>query len=217
MYSKALSYSSLSLWAKCPAAWEWRYIKGNYGAPGKAADRGTQLHDVLETFFKHEGAVLPVKDTIWSPWRPLLEGLKEFRPVAEGEVAVNDKWERVGWKDPTAMYRGKLDLGLHLPRKGFILDWKTGNIYDDHEQQGKDYVALSPEADSYTVLFCYLDHPTIIHRWDYTAEDRLALQQSVSERVLEVRSAEHYPFNPHSGHCRYCDRSKRKGGDCKHG
>lgn len=215
MYNKPLSYSSLSLWKRCPAAWEWKYIMGNYGSSGAAADRGTALHDTLETYYKHPGAVLPVKENIWAPWRPLLEPLKEFRPVAEGEVAVNDKWERVGWKDPTAMYRGKLDLGLETPNKIFIFDWKSGKIYDDHAQQGKDYVALSPLASEYTVLFAYLDQPRVIHRWTYTAEDRVALQQDVSERVLEVRSAEHYPFN-RGPHCRYCDRSRSRGGDCKY-
>jgi hypothetical protein len=215
-YSKPLSYSSLSLWKKCPAQWEWKYILGHFDPPGRAADRGTELHDTIETFYTYPESSLPQRDPFWRPWAPLLQGLRPHAPVAEGEVAVNDQWAPVSYKDPSAMYRGKLDLSLNAGKTRFILDWKSGRIYDEHHQQGKDYVALSPDGfDNYVVYFVYLDQPTIIHRWEYSAEDRVALQQDVTERVLEVRSAKHYPFNK-GDHCRWCSRSKNKGGNCPH-
>lgn len=214
MYNKALSYSSVSLFKKCPAQWEWKYILGHWDAPGKSAQRGTDLHDILETFYKHPHTTLPAKQSEFRPWKSFLEQLREYGPVPEGEVAVKSNWSPCDYKDPEAYYRGKVDLKLPAGDHLFILDWKTGNMYDDHWMQGAHYSALSPGHDKYTVLFAYLDHPTVIHRWEYNGEDVEALRAEATELIEEVRTATHYPFNK-GPHCRWCPRSRSKGGDCK--
>lgn len=214
-YEKPLSYSSISKYKKCPAMWEWSYILGHWEPSGKAADRGTMLHDTLETFFTFPQTVLPPKEGIWKPWGPLLHGLREYSPVAEGDIAVDRNWSPVEYKSREAYYRGKVDLKLAARDHLFIIDWKSGKVYDDHWNQGADYVAMSPGFEKYTVFFVYLDSPTLIHRWHYDKEDAVAFQENATEIIEEVRSAEHYPFNK-GPHCRYCPRSKNKGGDCKY-
>jgi hypothetical protein len=216
MYEKALSYSSVSKFKTCPAQWEWSYILGHWEKSGPAAQRGTELHDTLETYYRHPQSSLPHKEAIWKPWLPLLTGLREHSPTAEGEVAVNKYWEPCDYKSKEAYYRGKVDLNLHARNHLFLFDWKSGKAYDEHWQQGAHYAALSPGYDFYTVFFVYLDQPTLIKRWEYTKDEVADIREDAVELIEEVRSATHYPFNK-GPHCRWCPRSKNKGGDCRYG
>lgn len=50
------SYSKLSLYKKCPAAFKFRYIDKKYSTPGPAAQRGTEIHSKIENFIKWHGS-----------------------------------------------------------------------------------------------------------------------------------------------------------------
>ena len=213
MYDAPISYSGKSLFKECPKRWEDNYIRGNRPPSGKAAERGTKLHDELETFFK--GTPYPRDNTVLAPWRRFMEALTIYLPTAEGELAVTADWKPCSFDDPKAFYRGKADLFFNLGGILHILDWKSGRKYDTHEDQGKSYVAMSPEHDSYRTGFVYLDHPLEVLEFEYTQTER---EDHIAELIKEVngiRTATEYPATPSDKACQWCPLSWRKGGECK--
>lgn len=211
-YDKPLSYSGMSLYKKCPKLWHDCYILGNRTSAGPAAERGTILHTKLEDYFNGKGPY-PSADKCLKPWQKYMEDLKAKGLRAEGEVAVNRKWERVAYDDPKAWFRGKMD-GDHDAN---IYDWKSGKIYDNHKDQGEAYAALSspdhPECD-FNVRFVYLDIPLHVAEWDVS----IAMVREIKERtdsdiqVIRLDSTWH----PTPGdNCKWCQLSWRRGGKCE--
>lgn len=212
MYSKPVSPSSLKLWKECPFKWADCYINGNRQPPGAAAQRGTDLHNMLEDFFN--GSPYPSGNKTLRPWQPLMEGLAAADPVAEGELAVNFAWESCNYNSPLAYYRGKKDLHYDHGTTLNIFDWKSGKIYDDHEFQGASYACMSPGYEAYKSSFVYLDHPMVIKTWTYTAQQVAARRIEITNVIQELRTAEEYPATPGDG-CTWCHLSWRRGGTCK--
>ena len=213
MYSKPLSYSGLSLYKRCPRRWHNTYILGNREQSGKAAERGTYLHELLESYFQGK-TPYPSGNSALAPSQSFMEGLARHDAVAEGEVAVNQNWQPVGYEDEEAFFRGKKDLDIPAGETLLLFDWKSGRVYDDHVFQGEAYSALTPGFGRYIVHFVYLDQPHTILRWEYSAEEVVAIRERLTEQIMEVRSAENYDPIP-GDHCGWCPLSWRNGGDCK--
>lgn len=212
MYDKPISYSGKSLYGKCPLLWADNYILGNRRPSGAAADRGTYLHELLESFFN--GAAYPSGNRALAPWQPFMEKLATYNPTAEGEVAVTKDWQRCDFNDPQAYFRGKKDLDIEAGNALLLFDWKSGKVYDDHHRQGESYCALSPGYDKYVTYFVYLDIPFHIQRWEYDGAQVEMITQDLIAEVEVIRNATEYPATP-GDHCRYCHLSWRNGGNCK--
>lgn len=213
MYDKPISYSGRSLYRKCPFKWYDNYILGNRQPSGKAADRGVYLHELLEEFFQGQ-APYPSGNRALAPWQPFMEALATYEPTAEGEVAVTKEWQRCGFADQNAYFRGKKDLDIEAGGTLILFDWKSGKVYDSHVTQGKDYAALSTGYDKYIVNFVYLDIPFHIKRWEYSAVQVEQHKQELITDIEVIRNATEYPKIP-SDECRWCHLSWRNGGDCK--
>lgn len=209
------SYTSLSLYKKCPRAWEWRYIHGRRGRKTKASERGDLYHKYLEDFFR--GGSFPGGDKVLAPWRPFLEKLKTYGPTPEAEVAVNRDWTPAYFNDEGAYIRGKLDLvffGDDHVRE--IIDWKTGKPYPDHEDQGLKYVALDGTmSEKFRVRFVYLDAPGMIKTWNYDANHRRIERIATDKFVEIIESDKTYEPTPSLNSCRFCELSWRVGGECR--
>lgn len=213
------SYTSISLYLKCPRLWEWRYVHGQRDAPHPAAQRGNDIHAMLEQFFL--GGVYPAADTVLRPWQPMMEKLREtYAPTPELEVAVDENWESTPYDDPNAVMKGKMDLSFTDNEAGrkvrHILDWKTGKAYPDHDKQGKAYVALdTTDPFDYYVRFVYLDQPGNIQSWEYKPDQR-RIEVAVLKSIIK-RIDNDFDYDPTPSHqaCRYCPLSFRNGGNCR--
>lgn len=208
------SYSSISLYNKCPRQWEWRYAHGQYGPPNPAADRGTEIHALLEEFFR--GAPYPSAVKALVPWQRFMEGLLKYEPKPEAEWAVDEDWESCDYSNPGALMRGKVDL-VYTDDVGtrHILDWKTGRVYDDHKKQGMAYVALDPEIRSkWRTQFVYIDLPVQTAQWNYTIDDRVDIKERLDNTIAAISADTVYEPTPSPGACRFCELSYKKGGNC---
>lgn len=212
MYSNPLSPSGLKLYKACPRKWADVYINGNRQPSGAAAQRGTDLHNMLEDFFN--GAPYPSGNSCLAKWQRLMEGLAATDCSAEGELAVNMAWEPTTFSDPNAYYRGKMDLDYEAGDVCNIFDWKSGKIYDDHVFQGKSYAAMKRGFKLYKVNFVYLDHPHVIKTWEYTAPEVDQMRIDLSTDIDRCRKDEEYLATP-GDECKWCHLSWRNGGDCK--
>lgn len=212
-YDKPISYSGMSLYDKCPRQWHLRYVEGVRGESGKAAERGTRLHDLLEKYFKGE-IPYPSGDKCLAPWKKYMEELKLQAPSAEAEVAVDQFWRPVPFEDPSAWFRGKKDLDIRTDEVKFIFDWKSGKIYEDHVKQGRAYVALDPEDfENYEVRFAYLDIPHHVQSWPYTHTDKVNFRTELDRKIEVIRLDDQWKPNP-DDHCRWCELSWRNNGSC---
>lgn len=212
-YTKPISYSGMKLWQACPSLWYDQYILGIRQPSGKAAMRGTQLHDKLERYFKRE-APYPSGDRTLARWQPFMVALQATDPVAEGEVAVDANWRPVDYKSKEAYFRGKKDLDYTHDGVCHLFDWKSGKIYDDHYKQGEAYAALTPGYERYIVNFVYLDHPHVVHRWELDAPKVEAVKAELIDTIEIIRNATEFPATP-GDKCTWCHKSWRNGGECK--
>lgn len=210
---RAQSYSSISLYTKCPRQWEWKYVHRNYGPPNPAADRGTELHALLEEFFR--GAPYPSANKTLAPWRRFMENLTQFNPTPEAEWAVLEDWTPCNYGDANPYLRGKVDLAYVHEGFRYILDWKSGRMYDDHKKQGMAYVALDPLiSEKYVTQFVYLDLPVQTKQWTYTPPDRYDIKERLANTITAIGEDTTYEPTPSKDACRYCPLSFKKGGKC---
>lgn len=214
MYTKPLSYSGMKLFKQCPRRWESRYIHKKYEPQGKAASRGVDLHTEIENFFV-DHMVNSLKSAPLTPWRQFMANLTLRNPSVEAKMAVNEHWEPVDFNDPAAYYRGMADLKYEDNTRLHIFDWKSGKIYPDHVDQGRTYMALSPEYEEYHVHFVYLDLPMEVHSFKFTHNDRIQEIRTLKEDIELVRTTTVYEPKPHHQTCQWCPLSWRKGGECR--
>lgn len=208
------SYSSLSTFRKCPKYFHWCYVLGNREPDKPAAQRGHELHALLEEFFK--GAPYPKLNKALKPWQRYMENLTRYNPEPEAEIAVDSHWQPCAYDDPDAYAKGKVDLRYTLDGVRHILDWKSGRVYPDHPAQGRMYMALEPDDwDAYETEFVYLDLPTHTVPTKYA---RGAKQIEVAKTINLIEIVNHeteYLATPSHESCMYCPLSWRKGGDCR--
>jgi len=209
------SYSSISLYKKCPKSWEWNYVLGNRKPPGPAADRGTELHLKLEEFFLGK-TQYPAYDKTLRPWQRFMENLTRYNPVPECLYAVDKHWGPVDYEDPDAWARGKGDLTYTLESTRHILDWKSGRVYPNHPEQGRMYVALDQEEpEIYKTEFVYLDIPLHIDSRYVTTEDKRLDRVKLDHQIIAMNTDEEYKATPSQEACQWCPLSWRRGGDCR--
>lgn len=214
MFTKPLSYSSLKTFYDCPYKFKAQYIDGNWAPRKQATDRGTELHNLLEQFFK--GSPYPSSVKELKPWQRFMEALSVKPNEAEGEAAVDGAWNRVPYKSKEAVYRGKWDLKVD-EQEGIldIFDWKSGKIYDDHADQGLTYCAMNPGYTTYRTHFVYLDQPTVVISNTYDADFIESERKELSEKIELIRSTTIFLPNPGRPRCNWCHLSWRKGGECR--
>jgi len=208
------SYSSLSTYKKCPKLWHWCYVLGNRTPDSPSAKRGTELHAMLEEFFK--GGRYPTRNATLKPWQRFMENLTIFNPSPEAALAVDKDWKPCGFDDPNAYARGKADLKLTVGNTHRILDWKSGRVYPDHEGQGLMYMAM----DEYDTPLCqtefvYLDIPLHTVPRTYNNGDRQIQIVKLMEQIDIVNADTVYTATPSHEACRYCPISWRAGGECR--
>lgn len=208
------SYSSIALYRKCPAQFEWNYVLGNKTPPGPAADRGTELHLLLEDFFKGK-TPYPSKNPVLKPWQRYMEALTIYTPTAETEYCVHRDWTKADYEDPNAWVRGKADLACNQGVVRHLYDWKSGRVYPDHEAQGDMYMAMEQgDYERYCTVFVYLDIPLHTVPRYRTLEDRDRERKKIDLIVQTINEDTEYKPTPSHNSCHYCKRSWRAGGPC---
>jgi CRISPR/Cas system-associated exonuclease Cas4 (RecB family) len=213
-YNKPISYSSKKVYAQCPKRWYHQYILGEREPAGKAAERGTRIHEALENFFL--GGQYPAipNEPMLQSWEPLMHELKDKGAVPEAELAVTVDWEPTKFGAKDAYFRGKADLILQDEDTLVILDFKTGRIYPEHEAQGASYIAMHRPSCKMTTGFIYLDHHPIVQEYEYSESDRDLIIEELKREIEVIRTDTEYVARG-GDHCRWCPHAWRNKGDCK--
>lgn len=210
------SLSSLGCYEKCAARYKYRYIDGLIDAPGAAASRGTLIHSTVEAFIRGLSIELPANLALY---RGFFDGIKRVDGdvLPEHKLALNEQWEPTDFSADNVWWRGVLDLLIVEPNRLTLYDWKTGKIYDDHDDQKEIYSLATllhhPKLYEVRAIHVYLDlgknREKTIHR-DHVP----ALQDKFLRRVNRMQTDTDFIPNP-SFMCRYCSFSAAKGGPCR--
>lgn len=238
---RPMSLSKLNVYKACPKQYEYKHVIALPQGESTAMARGLVIHEVLENRVKraiNEGsASLKAGEDATSKIQWFLDELADmgFTHVEpEQEIAYNPyTLECVPWASKGPVVRAKLDMMFTTPKHPgvlFVIDWKTGRVYDKHAEEREFYASVCAlqaedsgiEFDYVATAYVYIDQGTV-NPFNYASRDssarwsKTALQaklQAWSAEMIAVGTASRFTYTPGSPQCKWCDYSKAKGGPC---
>lgn len=218
----ALSFSRLDTYLQCPRKYESMYITKDYPSQddSPALISGKYVHSQLEEWMKAalKDKQLPNLNAIAKNAVPIMTNILEnYTSISpENQLAVNDKWEPVGWFDKDVYYRAIVDLmALKSDSEAIVIDYKTGKVRD---YEAGEYAQLNLTA---SMLFCIYPQLEVIKCYYLFVEHKktcaVTFNRSTMERMREpfirihdeINSTEF--FDPKvNKYCRWCQISPDK-------
>jgi len=180
-------------------------------------------HQIIEDYFKDVRADLPTELLKYKAW---FDQLKAFEHYSENKLAMLEGWQPAAWEDPSAWWKGVLDLKVLSRPKAWVFDWKTGKVYPDHEDQKELYSIATfvehPDINEIEAWHIYLDLqgkdtkkiyrrdqlPMLIAKWN----GKLVPYMQAIERYVPEEAEMMFVTNP-SYLCDYCPF---QGNPCPH-
>lgn len=213
---KTWSFSSLTKYEQCPYSVYLGKVEGFREPAGPAADRGTQLHTMLEEYVQGNSDDLPDKMRKHDGMVRYVQRLREL--YAEGIVTLEEEWtfDRE-WnvcepKTPAVWAVFKCDIVVHESDTSIlIIDWKSGRVFGNelkHGTQGMFYAIAAlmrhPELEYVEAEFAYIDHGQVHTRSTMTRAELPHFLPRLTKRALAMTTAQHFPANPSTHNCRWC-------------
>lgn len=221
------SYSQWATYKACPQQCFWKYVEKRPEISRPAADRGTLIHAAAEDFVKgkptlhfclNEGQKAEVKKDntveLAQSWEELFDRLRKRKAVPEMNIALDSQWQPTDWFSKTAWFRAKMDCGVFKAKEVYSIDYKSGNVYEDHPLQVELYALgtflLKPKVERVTAALWYLDKtPEAILEEEIHRDQLQDVLMLWQDRVSPMFSATSWPAKP-GLHCRFCGYSGKK-------
>lgn len=218
----AWSFSALSTYESCPKKYYHLYVaKDVKDADSDAAAEGKVIHDAMKK---------RVIDSV-----PLPLNLRHFEKIGakfaaspgekhgEMKLAINRKFEPVGYFAPDTWLRVVIDLTIIKGPQAIVVDWKTGKRKDDGTQMMLNSAVLAqwmPEIKLFTAVLVWMQSSEITPPFTYTRASFPEIWTKLLPRVEKIEAARKtttFPANPTPlcGWCpvkecpHYVDRSNR--------
>jgi RecB family exonuclease len=226
------SFSRLGDFEKCRKYYEIKHIKKipepeRPLPPGKAEhanDRGSRVHDNLETYVRGEhDALCPEADKHFGAHADFLRLLYELGAVElEGEWGFDKDWEITPWD--TAWLRMKLDVLVHVgDDEAIVIDYKTGRKFGNevkHSQQLQLYALATflrhPHLEVISAELFYIDIGETT-RQTFTRDQALRFKRSFDKSGTNITSCSDWPANPNKWSCQWCPYGPEHTGHCEVG
>ena len=179
---RAWSLSILKLYEQCPGKYKAIKIDKIPEPESPYLSKGIAEHTKCEDFLTDKIQVLPpsLQNFYYE-----FHNLKKRGALAEEAIATDDHWDIIpgdSWYHPDVWLRLKLDARVD----NFLVDFKTGKRYPEHEEQAELYSIVwllnHPEIETVEVEFWYLNTGEVV---TYTFDRRELTNQTVKweERV----------------------------------
>lgn len=202
----AWSYSRYSQYKKCPRQFMYRHLM-KLPEPEKnwATERGSILHAKAEQVVR--GAIKGIPKDL----KPFAQELKELRRAmadTEVDIAVTRDWSPTTYDDWNNVWcRGNADVIVDFGEEIVIIDYKTGKIYPEHEEQGHLYATQSmshyPDAKVVHVEFWYFDQNAHVENFEYSRSQYEKMKKDWEKKVAPMFRDK--KWKPQEGnHCRWC-------------
>lgn len=210
------SYSSISKYKECPAAYGYGYIQRLPNPPTSAMMRGTRLHKLAEDYMNASEEV-PV------PFDIRKIGLKLYQLRSQGAKpeavwCVNRNWEPCSEDDPDGWIKAVIDVHLLDNDVLKLHDYKSGREYPTHADQlelyssiGLAWVRDAKRAESSAIYF------DTGHEGSQRSIIRDLLPHIRARTSADIgRMESDNEFRPRpGGHCERCAFASKAGGPCE--
>lgn len=216
------SFSAIRMWEECAASYKFSYIDKAPDPAGDAAARGSRLHLSGELFLKGDLKVEKLPVDYWRVKAHMLE-YKKHKAKAEEVWCVDKNWKMCLEDDPNILLKAVVDVHYYVAKSGvlFIVDLKTGRIYDSHGEQLQIYAVLGlikyPKAKLARVSGLYIDQGREDHIGSYPRKMLPLLIAHWDEKAKAVLTDEVFAPNPSVDNCKWCNFHAKKGGPCRAG
>jgi len=207
------SYSSISKYRECPAAYAYRYILKLPDQPTAAMMRGTRLHKLAEDYM--DNADQPVPYDIKRVGLKLYQ-LREQGAKAEATWYVDRDWNPVA-EDKDAMLVAIIDVHYVSNDTLKLHDYKSGREYTSHADQLELYstvgLRIYPDAKRVESSAIYFDS-------GHEGAQRSIIRDMVPYYIDKwggfiARIDRDEEFLPTAGsHCKRCVYASSNGGPC---
>jgi hypothetical protein len=209
------SLSALGQFEKCQLKYKFKYIDKLPEPRGAAANRGVDNHKIFEDVMlgKQE---LPAE---YSYYTQMLNDLKTKENFPECKISLTSDWTPTAWDAPDVWFRGILDLKVMEGSAATVVDWKTGKIYPDHDDQKSIYslavFSQHPEVQSVRAQHVYIDLGKTREKV-FSRDQVPELRSHWNSRASFLARTGPEDMIPNPGyHCRWCNFSAAKGGPCR--
>lgn len=215
MHNLPWSYSKLSLYKKCPAAFKFRYIDKIKAPDNKAAARGSAVHKNLETFVSSPNATESIALLLADVKPSMLEGLMALRDAykmdyIDLEMSIKLDWQ---WNEVDSYNEawGMCIFDVVDFKNCKIIDYKTGRSYPSHRGQALIYALAFQRVTGTTpkVEFWYLEQG-VVEDWEFTNSQLDFCEDDLKKTLLEIDSDTTWECSGEG--CNWCEF--RKGGYC---
>jgi CRISPR/Cas system-associated exonuclease Cas4 (RecB family) len=194
--SESWSYSKLSSYEQCPHAYMYERIVKLEKPTSWHLTNGNYTHSLAENYLLGKIAEVPKE---LAKFKTEFENLKKHNAIPEEALVLDSKWQLLGnedaWLHNDAWLRLKIDATVS---DDYIIDFKTGKKYDEHEKQAKLYATvkmmLNTDLDMIEVEFWYLSlgetEPYIyqrVHLEQYKAEFEGRVDIMFNDTTFEPR------------------------------
>lgn len=238
---RPMSLSKFNVYKGCPKQYFYKHIEPPVGTTmpeSKAMSRGLVIHQELE-----DRVNLAIVDGMSAFTTPLKSASKlqwyfdelvaqhPYHMVPEQELAINPYTdELVPWDSKGSVVRAKLDFMYMLqddPGVLYVVDWKTGQIYDKHTEERGWYAVVAyivakshgVEFDKVKAAYAYVDTGSLIpfDFQTFSIGQLEALKISWFTDMISVGTTERFTYTPGNPQCKWCDYAKSKTGVCMFG
>ncbi len=156
MTAVKLSASQIKKYRRCPRQWAYRYIEGRPEPTSKSAELGSEVHQVIESFFLHNS---PMPDT--RAGRIAKSGLHILQPYKDlyaGGLQVEQEFTFELWG---ATMRGFIDLSV--TDEPVVIDHKTSS---DPRKYGLTPESLADDVQALMYAYAKLNVPGMTREVD---------------------------------------------------
>jgi hypothetical protein len=220
----AWSFSRYKDHRECPAKAKYKHIdklpEWPQGQKPPAMLRGEVIHKEGEDFLNGKMTKVPPS---FQAFRKEMMELRKSKAITEGKWALTIKWTVTDFRDWTGAWV-RLVLDAHYcptPKRARVIDFKTGRIYGDNEEQMELYAlggfAHYPQVEEVSTELWYLDQPRNADNPKvkiYKRKDVEKLKKKWRNNVIPILSEKRFAPRP-GDYCTRCAYSKRRNGPCK--
>lgn len=213
---KAWSFSRLMDFESCPYKVKLSSVDKCPSPSGPAAERGTKIHDHIETFIRGEHAEYTKEiDAFRGLFDRLRDGFSDAKVEVEGDWGFTRDWKVTGWASPDTWARVKLDaIEFESGTSANVFDWKTGRKFGNemkHAQQSMTYALAAfqrfPDLQFIQTKMIYVDKKEELPG-QYTRAQADLLLPRLTLRANKMTTETKFPPTPSSMACKWCPHAK---------
>jgi hypothetical protein len=176
--------------------------------------RGEAVHKLAEHFLLDDIPNVP-KDL--EKFRTEFIQIKKLQADAEIDLSVTSSWKPTTATDWSGVWlRTKIDARVRVETESSVIDFKTGKIYGDNQDQNELYAVTemchSPEVDTVDTELWYLDSGDVVSQ-KFHRKDLSKMKAKWSRRVKPMFTLTEGKMTP-SHMCKWCPLAKDSGGNC---